>query len=292
MSRTLIAITITAAIAACLFLFGRHDSSDASFHDPIPKEQVLARVDELKAILGEKCWPTFDDPAYALEMNYYEDGPFRMYVAQNGKDGEPKMECSSPEVTFQTIEGVSTYEEWYAMLLHEYFHGFQHKKYPDCWDRMVESCPEDFYTSDSLIAIRNHNSWYKDILDEENSLVSRMYDSSDIDEVRCLFREFLPLREKRLDMVKDSLGLDVSVFYPMTEAIEGGARYIEYSLYKEQGLENTDWMFNLDGDSYYYASGFYFILILEKLGIDFKDDLYGKYHTLIDLLRDKLAIDS
>lgn len=270
--------------------FSGHNSSDAVTREHLTKEQVLARVDELKELLGEKYWPTFDDSAYAMELNYYEDGPFRMYIVQDGKDAEPRMECSSPEITFRTIKGVKTYEEWYAMLLHECFHGFEHKKYPDCWNRMIETNPEDFNTADSLVAIRDHNRWYKDILDKENSLLIKMYESSSIDEVRGLFSEFLPLREKRLQMVKDKIGLDIIEFYPITEANEGGARYIEYSLYKEQGIKNTDWMLNLDSDSYYYASGLFLILIMEKCGIDFKNDLYGKYYTLTDLMKDKLQI--
>lgn len=270
--------------------FSGHNSSDAVTREHLTKEQVLARVDELKELLGEKYWPTFDDSAYAMELNYYEDGPFRMHIVQDGKDAEPRMECSSPEITFRTIKGVKTYEEWYAMLLHECFHGFEHKKYPDCWNRMIETNPEDFNTADSLVAIRDHNRWYKDILDKENSLLIKMYESSSIDEVRGLFSEFLPLREKRLQMVKDKIGLDIIEFYPITEANEGGARYIEYSLYKEQGIKNTGWMLNLDSDSYYYASGLFLILIMEKCGIDFKNDLYGKYYTLTDLMKDKLQI--
>ena len=283
---------LVAASAGCLFAFSSLISHGSVAQEPLPKEQILARIDELKSLLGKKYWPTFDAPEYALELNYYEEGPFRMHVVQNGRDDEPRMECSSPEITFQTVPGVTSYEEWYAMLLHEYFHGFQHKKYPGCWDRMIETCPEDFYTSDSLIAIRNHNRWYREMLDEENGLITRMYESSDIEEVRDLFREFLPLRERRLDMVKEKIGLDIREFYPITEAIEGGARYIEYSLYKEQGLEDTGWMFNLDGDSYYYASGFYLMLMLEKFGIDFKNDLYGKYPTLTELIGSKLNVGS
>ena len=39
----------------------------------LSKEQVLAHVDELKELIDEKIWPTYNDPAYSMEMNYYED---------------------------------------------------------------------------------------------------------------------------------------------------------------------------------------------------------------------------
>lgn len=66
-------------------------------------------------------------------------------------------------------------------------------------------------------------------------------------------------------------------------------RYIEYCLYREQGLsDKTHWMTNLDSASYYYASGLYMILIMEKFGIEFRDDLFERYYTLTELLDDKL----
>lgn len=253
----------------------------------LPKQEVLARVDQLKALLDEKYWPGFNDPLYALEMNYYEEGPFRMQLVVNDKRGVPKMECSSPEITFQTI-GINSYEEWYAMLIHECFHGFQYRKYPEYWNKMLDSNPEDFYASDSLKAIRQNYSWYSDMLDEENTLLLKMYQSNKISEVRRLFRKFLPIRESRLQMVKDKMGLDISFFYPVTETNEGTARYIEYCLYKEQGLTDTDWMFSFGG-SYYYASGFYMLLIMDKFGIPYKDELFSKYFTLTDMLSDKLG---
>ena len=46
----------------------------------LSKEQVLAHVDELKELIDEKIWPTYNDPAYSMEMDYYEDGPFRMHL--------------------------------------------------------------------------------------------------------------------------------------------------------------------------------------------------------------------
>lgn len=253
-------------------------------HGQLPKEQVLAHVDELKNTVGEKYWPAFNLPEYALEMNYHEDGPFRMELVK-GEGGAPwRMECSSPEITFKTIPDVETYEEWYAMLLHECFHAFQHKRYPACWDRFVETGPQDFYATDSLKALRAHYDWYAERLSRENGLLQQMLGAESLDDVKPLFRAFMGIRNERLALVKENLGLDLTVHYPILEAIEGSARYIEYCLYKEQGInEKTDWMFDLDG-SYYYASGFYLILIMKKFGIPFKDELFGTYFTLTEVL--------
>ena len=106
----------------------------------LSKEQVLAHVDDLKKLIDEKIWPTYNDPAYSLEMNYYEDGPFRMHLNQAEDDTQARMECSSPEITIQAVPSVKTYEEWYAMLMHECFHGFQ-CKHTVFWNKMLASTP-------------------------------------------------------------------------------------------------------------------------------------------------------
>lgn len=264
-------------------------SANAQEFTSLQKDSILKRVDELKSLVDKKYWPTFNAPEYALEMNYYEEGPFRMHLIQEGTGGKPRMECSSPEITFKTIPGVTSYEEWYAMLIHECFHGFQYKKHPLFWDDMIEANPQDFYASDSLKALKENYSWYRDLLDQENELLSQMYKASEKPEVRQLWKKFVPLRNERLHLVKEKLGLDIERFYLITEAMEGSARYIEYSLYKELGIsDKADWMTNLNGDSYYYASGLYMILILEKFEMEFKDNLFSKFYTLTDLMNEWL----
>lgn len=57
----------------------------------LDRDSVLQRVDELKALVDQKYWPTFNAPQYALEMNYYEDGPFRMHLVANGELLDDKL---------------------------------------------------------------------------------------------------------------------------------------------------------------------------------------------------------
>lgn len=252
---------------------------------PLRKDAVLKRVDELKALVDKKYWPSFNAPEYELEMNYDEEGPFRMHLVAEGTEDTPRMECSSPEITFKTLPGVTSYEEWYAMLIHECFHGFQYKKYPLFWKKMMEAYPQDFYASDSLKALKKNYPWYHELLMQENKLLNQMLEAPSLAIVRQCWQQFMPLRSERLRLVKEKTGLDLELFYPITEALEGSARYIEYCLYKELGIsDKASWMTNLDGDSYYYASGFYMILILEKFGMEFKDQLFSKFYTLTDLM--------
>ena len=252
----------------------------------LSKAQVLSHVDELKRLVDEKIWPTYNDPAYSMEMNYYEEGPFRMHLVQAGANTEARMECSSPEITIQAVPSVKTYEEWYAMLMHECFHGFQYK-HTVFWNKMLASTPENFITSDSLKALRRNYEWYRDMLSKENALLKKAYEASDIHEACHILSGFYSIRDKRLKTVKDRLGLDIIEFYPIIETVEGSARYIEYCLAREQGITDTDWMTNLDSNSCYYASGLYLMLIMDKFGIPYKEELFLKYNTLTELFQDK-----
>ena len=257
----------------------------------LSKEQVLAHVDELKELIDEKIWPTYNDPAYSMEMNYYEDGPFRMHLNQAEDDTQARMECSSPEITKQAIPSVKTYEEWYAMLMHECFHGFQ-CKHTVFWNKMLASTPENFITSDSLKALRRNYEWYREMLSKENALLKKAYEASGINEVRHILTDFFSIRDERLKTVKGRLGLDIIEFYPIIETVEGSARYIEYRLACVQGITDTDWMTNLDSDSYYYASGLYLMLIMDKLDIPYKDELFQKNYTLAELIQEKIRFST
>ena len=257
----------------------------------LSKEQVLAHVDELKELIDEKIWPTYNDPAYSMEMNYYEEGPFRMHLNQAEDDTLARMECSSPEITIQAVPSVKTYEEWYAMLMHECFHGFQYK-HTDFWNKMLASTPENFITSDSLKALKRNYEWYRDMLSKENALLKKAYEASGIHEVRHILSDFFSIRDERLKTVQDRLGLDIIEFYPIIETVEGSARYIEYCLAREQGITDTDWMTNLDSNSCYYASGLYLMLIMDKFGIPYKDELFQKCYTLTELIQEKIRFST
>jgi hypothetical protein len=49
-------------------------------------------------------------------------------------------------------------------------------------------------------------------------------------------------------------------------------------------------MTNLDSNSYYYASGLYLMLIMDKFHIPYKEELFLKYNTLAELIQDKIRI--
>ena len=91
-------------------------------------------------------------------------------------------------------------------------------------------------------------------------------------------------RKSRLELVKERLGLDIIRYYSLAETVEGSARYIEYCVSKELGVTDCEFMYNLNGDSYYYASGFMLMLLLDRHGISYKEKLFTEYDTLEELM--------
>jgi hypothetical protein len=177
------------------------------------------------------------------------------------------------------------------MLMHECFHGFQYK-HTEFWNKMLASTPENFISSDSLKTLRRNYEWYRDMLSKENALLKKAYEASGIHEVRHILSDFFSIRDERLKTVQDRLGLDIIEFYPIIETVEGSARYIEYCLAREQGITDTDWMTNLDSNSCYYASGLYLMLIMDKFGIPYKDELFQKCYTLTELIQEKIRFST
>lgn len=246
-------------------------------------DQHLDRVKELRALVDDRYWHSFNDERYLIPLDYREEGPFIMQMSINGGMESAKMHCSSPEITFQSISGVQTLNDWYAMLLHECFHGFQFK-HPDFFEYASSIMDNPEMSQDTIVNLKLHSPWYKELLDEENALLKQAYLSDDEHEMHFMLQRFLTARDVRFSKTKELLGLDISAFYTLMETYEGTARYIEYCLSKELGITPVDWMFNLDSDTPYYASGFYLVLILDKMKLDYKSRLFDTVFLLTDFI--------
>lgn len=244
--------------------------------------QYLGRVSELKVLVDDKYWPSFNDERYQIPIDYREEGPFVMQMSINGGMESARMHCSSPEITFRSIPDVKTIDDWYAMLLHECFHGFQFR-HPAFFEYAGSVMDNSEMSKDSIVNLKRRYSWYKELLDEENALLRQAYLSNDEQEMRSAIRRFLTVRGVRFSKTKELSGLDISTFYTLMETYEGTARYIEYCLSGELGIVTTDWMFNLDSDTPYYASGLYLVLILDKWKVDYKRRLFDTVFLLTDL---------
>lgn len=245
--------------------------------------QHLDRVKELRALIDSIYWPSFNDERYLIPFDYREEGPFIMQMSINGGMESARMHCSSPEITFQSIPGVQTLNDWYAMLLHECFHGFQFR-HPAFFDYASSIMDNPEISKDSIVNLKHYYPWYKELLDQENALLKQAYLTDDEHEMHSILQRFLATRAERFAKTNELLGLDLSAYYPLMETYEGTARYIEYCLSRELGITPTDWMYNLDSDTPYYASGFYLVLILDKMKIDYKSRLFDTVFLLTDFI--------
>ena len=251
------------------------------------KETILNHAEELKALVNDRCWPGFSAPEYATHLNYHEDGDFRMYLSIDGRDAEAVIECSSPEITFAAQPGIKTLDQWYAMVLHECFHGFQvkHEVFRDMMMESLALLGEDF-TNDYIFKLADDNDWYQTLLADETAFLKAAYASDNLKSVRRNIRKYLKARTLRFNRVKMLLGIDLEKYYGCVEAMDGGSRYVELFLYNESGDTDIEWLTDLESRYTYYSSGLVIMLMLDKWGVDFKSQLYSTGLLLPDLLKE------
>ena len=217
----------------------------------------------------------------------------------------PFMLCSSFELTKKTIEDIASSEQWAAMVIHEYFHGFQfkHKAYSDFLNQYIYSIPKD-----SLTEIYNENAWFKESVDKENNILLAAINAGSLAETSKLVNEFFELREKRRQRARDERKFDVQIAEEIYETMEGTARYVEYGLYNQFTtkppnqklvktdtayhaydyfrnfkLENEKWLY-VTGEYYYYATGFNMTRLLDKNKLEYKQRLFNESNLSLEQL--------
>lgn len=208
----------------------------------------------------------------------------------------PVMNCSSVEITNQTITDVNSTELWSTMVLHEYFHGFQFKHLP--YQTHIKNVISNF-SQDSLKSIYESNDWFQESVDKENKLLLKAISSNNSEEIIQLIDSILISRDKRRNETMTKLYIDISEIENIYETMEGSARYVEFSLYKlfangslnsnnlksdtlfknygyfkNFELENEEWLYLTEKTTYYYATGFNTIRLLDKLNLEYKTRLF------------------
>ena len=267
----------------------------------------------LKEVVDNSIWPGFAAPENDIPLVYYEDSlcyvanptpafagervfsasgleivriprvddtPFHMHVDCTDSLG-PIMRCSSPEVTKQFVPEVPSVNVWAPMVMHEYFHGFQFKQEGFLDEFMRISS----FETDTLTALCADYAWFKESVVEENSLLLKAIERPGSAE--DYMREFFELRDKRRARVAAELGVDIVAYEQLMEIVEGSARYVEYRLYRHLGeysWAKYQWLFK-PSDKYYYALGFNALRLLDKLGIDYRPDIFSSVETVEELLR-------
>lgn len=305
----------------------------------------------LKSLINDNAWPEFANPEYDIPLIYYTDSscyvtnptekfihlfnpelvyktktfsifktnlldsiPFHMEVNISLGDSTPDynykapfMYCSSPELTDRFVPDVHSTEMWATMVMHEYFHGFQFKHAPflDFYEKNVN------VSADTLNVLYKNNDWFKESVDNENSLLLEALDSESQVEIQQTIMQFFELRDQRLKQTTELLNVDIETIEGNYETMEGTARYIEYNLYnkfatiqaeltfevsdslfrayeyfKNYTITKDKWLY-MTGATYYYATGFNIARLLDKLKVDYKSRLFKGKIFLDDILREQ-----
>ena len=217
----------------------------------------------------------------------------------------PFMNCSSFEITATRVPDTRSTEYWTTMVMHEYFHGFQfkHKTFSDYVIKNIAHISED-----SLKNIYVKEGWFKQKVDIENGFLLKAIESTNPLEINKNIDTFFIKRKERRLETKQKLNLDIENYEKTYETMEGTARYVEYSLqvlfanlptgnklmqsdpnfqdykqFKNYKMENDPWLYTT-GKSYFYATGFNIVRLLDKLQIEYKTKLFNKGEISLEQL--------
>jgi hypothetical protein len=229
-----------------------------------------------------------------------DDRPFHMETAMDTKDSNllyfnyPVMMCSSYESTLAQMPDLGSLQEWAAMVVHEYFHGFQFRNpqlttYGDSAVNLRGSQIQSFY---------NQIEWFKTSVDQENQLLLDCLTLADNKRIKTTLKIFCALRENRIRRLEDSLHINLAPQEAFYEKLEGSAKYVELNLiagfknfpvdrdlqlldiaYKTEAYQHFDintekWMYTPGSISYFYATGYNLLRVLDHLKVDYKKNFF------------------
>lgn len=229
-----------------------------------------------------------------------DDRPFHMETAMDMKDSSllyfnyPVMMCSAYESTLAQMPDLGSLQEWAAMVIHEYFHGFQFRNpgltaYGDSAVSLRGSQLQAFY---------NQYDWFKASIDQENKLLLHCLTLTDSRQIKTTLRTFCSLRESRTRRLEDSLSIHLALQEAFYEKLEGTAKYVELNLiagfkkfpadrelqlldtaYKTNAYQHFDlnaeqWRYTPGSISYFYATGYNLLRVLDHLNVSYKKGFF------------------
>jgi hypothetical protein len=201
---------------------------------------------------------------------------------------------SDVELIEKFIPDVKDTEEWASMVIHEMFHQYQ-RKFKKFRKRQLSSQSE--FKRDTLNYFYKNQDWFNKSIKLENETLLKIIEESNKDSIKSYISKYLKDKNKRISMIKNEFGIDISELEGSLSKSEGTGRYIEYcaklhfknsnnnqalleidnkyvaNRFKEYNLEQDNWMYNLGG-GYYYSIGFNLTRVLEKLEIDYQKTIF------------------
>ena len=268
----------------------------------------------LKRFDGEKAECTNGLKLYKVKR--IDSIPFHMSNQTDIEDDlspyyrNPVMFCSDVAAAMKQVPDITNTEEWAAIVLHEYFHGFQ-LKHDVIMDYLADNLKAG---ADTLIQLYRQNEWFKIAVGEENELLLQAIQTASADDARTLARTYLEKRKSRRERFKAETKYDIGSREDFWEKLEGTARYVEYNLayvymgsaaprrscdsnfnsfttYKKPGFESMAWMHDKTTimPAYYYVTGFNLCRLMDKLKIAYKEGLFDRSTSLAVILERGLA---
>lgn len=219
----------------------------------------------------------------------------------------PYIKCSSRE-EFESFTGYKTStRQWTALVLHEFFHGFQHM-HKGYTAQTLKEGTLNVAVGENLQKLYTYFDWFRNAIDTENDLLLRAIDSDQENETDSLIREFFKVREKRRSMTKTETNNDIDLLERSFENFEGTARFTEAYILEhpvnDKEMETIDGNFTVGGSHYskaheelfktttgryYYATGYNMTRLLKKRKAGYEKVLFNQVTlTLEDLLKQSM----
>lgn len=212
---------------------------------------------------------------------------------------QPMLLCSDVETMIRFVPDFNKTEDWLQLVMHEYFHSFQfsHKSTINYLADTIR------ISADTLDKIYIQNDWFRAELEKENIALLKAINSTADDSLGLYIAEFTQTRERRRAKFKSMHQLNLNVMENFWETIEGTARYAEYYMagnFKQIAIADStqcDSLFNKFEaysdqsnfedrkefrervkmmQAYYYVTGFNLCRLMDKIGINYKQDLFDK----------------
>jgi hypothetical protein len=179
------------------------------------------------------------------------------------------------------IELYNDYEGLYSILVHELFHGYQYikgeKRFPD----EIMGITYPITVENAELRNRERRNLYDALME------------TDISKKRVFLKEFIELRDKRSEGIKDHL-----TYENLIESVEGPAWYVELKAYSEKSclahelvlkkyganlLDIFESNSNIRRSS--YSSGLFMCLLLDEFLPNWKESFFSRDSTLFDLIK-------
>ena len=254
----------------------------------------LSRIaKDLTNINLERYWPNFELVAYALYdktsvflFNHprYNNAPPKSYEILKWEEqfvGNTIILFDGYPTAIADMELYNDYEGLFSILVHELFHGNQYikgeKRFPD------EILGITYPLTKENVEIRNR---------ERKNLYNALLET-DISKKKQYLNEFIVLREKRAEGIKEHL-----TYENLIESVEGPAWYVEIKAFSEKSLLANDLILGIYGKNLIdvvestsnirrscYSSGLFMCLLLDELSQDWKGNFFGTNATLFDLIK-------